>query len=116
MPNISIDQASVGPQQIRILEILWEHGPSTVYDVLLAINESRKRGGSPEIVYTTALTILRNLSRRGIVNQLGGEKGRGRSHLFAPAFGRDEYLRAMARQFVGTFFGGQVDNLIAAHG
>ncbi len=90
-----------GSLQIRALEHLWKDGPAVVHAVVDAINAE----GKPRLAYTTILTVLRNLVRRGMCTQ---SRGPGKSHTFTPALTRDEYRAKVARWFVDEQFAGDV--------
>lgn len=51
----------LGELQLAVLNVLWTRGQATVREVLDALSGDR----SP--AYTTILTVLRNLERRGLV-------------------------------------------------
>jgi predicted transcriptional regulator len=51
----------LGELQLSILAVLWQAGPSSVRDVVTALSQDRT------VAYTTALTVLRTLERRGLV-------------------------------------------------
>ena len=45
--------------ELRLMEVLWQHGDATVADVVSAL-------APPPLAYSTVLTTLRPSSRRGI--------------------------------------------------
>src|SRR5260370_10427614 len=49
--------------ELEILQILWEHGPSTVRDVHQALNEKRPLG------YTTVLQLMLIMTAKGTVRR-----------------------------------------------
>lgn len=51
----------LGDLQIAVLHILWRLGTATVHQVLAELSVERS------VVYTTVLSVLRNLERRGLV-------------------------------------------------
>jgi predicted transcriptional regulator len=55
---------------------IWNGGPATVHDVRDALNSHDRTN---QLAYTTILTVMRNLTRRGMLTQARG----GRSHIFA---------------------------------
>ena len=52
---------SLGSLETLVMYALWRDGPSTVHDVLQALDDGKRRA------YTTVLTTLRNLERKGMV-------------------------------------------------
>lgn len=49
--------------ELSILRILWDHGPSTVRQVLHAMNRDRTTG------YTTALKLIQIMTEKGLVER-----------------------------------------------
>ncbi len=61
----------------------------TVIHIHAHLNEYRRvEDDQPPLAYTTYLTVMRNLARRGFVTQT---KGIGRSHMFTVVTTREEY-------------------------
>jgi len=52
---------ALGELQMAVLNVLWIRHPATVTEVLAALPAERKPA------YTTVLTVLRNLEKRGLV-------------------------------------------------
>lgn len=104
-----MDDPTVGPLQLRILRVLWTTGPAGVHAVHDALNAQATAGGTPRLAYTTVLTVLRNLAKRGIVEQ----KASGRSHTFIPLITEAEFNKRLVRHTVDTYFGGDAAKLAA---
>jgi BlaI family penicillinase repressor len=51
----------LGELQLAVLNVLWTQRQATVHEVLAALPSTRKPA------YTTVLTVLRNLEKRGLV-------------------------------------------------
>ncbi len=100
----------IGPLQVRAMLFMWTAGkPCSVYDVQGALNA---QPGARTLAYTTILTIMRNLARRGYVSV----DDRARSHLFTPTISYTEYVAAVAAEFVGTLFSGNIDKaMVVVH-
>ena len=47
--------------ELQVLSVLWDHGPRTVREILERIPDGKERA------YTTVLTILQGMSRKGLV-------------------------------------------------
>jgi predicted transcriptional regulator len=71
-----------GKLEAEILEIIWNNGPMTVKRALFFISKSR------EYAYTTIMTVMNNLVKRGILIR---EK-KGHSFLYTPIMEREEFL------------------------
>lgn len=73
---------TLGELEARVLEQLWEDRPLTTPEVFALVGEPRG------LAYTTILTVLQRLSRKGLVMRAGA----GRSHRYTPALSRGEFL------------------------
>ncbi len=91
----------LGPLQVSIMEILWVHGPLTTSQVVDIVHESGSK-----LAYTTVLTVLRNLTRRGLVFQDGSHKP---SHLFIALCSKESYLRSVCEIVLEDQFLGNID-------
>lgn len=70
------------------MDEVWRLGSATVRDVLLALNERSDK----QRAYTTVMTILARLERKGMLER---EK-HGKGFVYTPRATRDEYLEARA--------------------
>lgn len=61
----------LGPLERKVMVRLWAAGPSTVADVVAALNE----GAAAPLAYTTVMTILARLFEKGFVDRV--KEGRG---------------------------------------
>lgn len=96
---------TIGPLQLRVMHFLWSQGPATVNLVQEHINQL---AGSRPLAYTTILTVMRNLARRGFLSQTPQR----RSHLFTPLIDERSYKMGMLRQLRHDLFAGQVEGLL----
>jgi predicted transcriptional regulator len=80
--------------ELRLMEVLWEKGPSTVHQLLEALD------GKPALAYNSVLTTIRILERKGYVQHLKD----GRAHVYQAVIGRQEATRSEVRNLVGRFF------------
>jgi predicted transcriptional regulator len=94
--KISSKRSGLGPLETRVLELLWSRGrPVTVRHALPAF---------PELAYTTLMTTLDRLYRKGLLHRLR----RGRAFAYEPRCSREQWLRDMVS--------GQVTELLSASG
>ena len=84
------------------MEVLWERGPSTVNDVADSIS------GSAPLAYSTVLTMLRILERKGYVRHAK----EGRAFVYEPVVGRGEASRSAVRHLLSRFFGNSPELLV----
>lgn len=76
------------------MEVLWERGPATVSEVVEAVSSSTP------LAYSTVLTTLRILERKGYV----WHEKQGRAYLYHPAVNRSEARRRAVRYVLSRFF------------
>jgi predicted transcriptional regulator len=72
-----------------VMEEIWSQGEATVRSVRDALNADT---GQPERAYTTVLTILQRLDRKGLVRR----NRNGKTDFYTAALPREEYLGARA--------------------
>ena len=87
--------------ELRIMQVLWQNGPSTVQAV-----QHKLPGES--LAYTTVQTMLNVLERKGKVKR----KLVGKAYEYRPVLSRERALREAAGDLVDRFFGGSVDALL----
>jgi predicted transcriptional regulator len=87
----------------EIMAILWEKGGGTVHDVVAALPRS--------VAYTSALTMLRILEKKGYVRHEAHPEG-GRAHVYKPLVKASNARRHHVRDLVDRLFGGQTDQLV----
>lgn len=87
-------------REAEFMEVLWEHGPSTVAEVRDKLED--------DPAYTTVLTILRNLEGKGYV----GPTKDGRAHRYAPLVERDVARRSALQDLSDKFFKGSAEQLL----
>jgi len=90
--------------ELSILRVLWARGPSSVRDVLDAIN-----GNRPEpLAYTTVLSFLQIMLEKGHVTRIDGERG----HIYAPATPEDRTKNQLVLDMMDRVFGGSMRELV----
>jgi len=94
----------LGELEVKVLNVLWDRGPSSVQEVLDGLPEGEARH------YNTVATVLTRLSAKEIVRR----ERRGRGHVFSAAVGREELGRRYLELFRKELFGGSLDRMVAA--
>jgi predicted transcriptional regulator len=89
------------PLEMACLNALWELGEGNVEEVRVCVSRARP------LAYTTVLTLLDRLSRRGAVSR----RKEGRGFRYQPAIERDKLRRLALAQFLDHHFGGSPDSL-----
>jgi BlaI family penicillinase repressor len=74
----------LGPLEQRMLEALWVRGHATVRDLV--------EGGCDDLAYTTVMTTLDRLYKKGLLTR----SEEGRAFRYAPRFSREEMHREAA--------------------
>jgi predicted transcriptional regulator len=104
-----VDMVSKKPQlptltraESEIMQILWAKGRATVHEVVDTM--------SRPVAYTTVLTILRILERKGYV---GHEPAGGRAYVYAPRVEHEKAQRQHVRELVERLFAGNAHDLVA---
>ena len=75
------------------MDVMWQKRRATVADVVAALPP-------PPLAYTTVLTMLRTLERKGAV----GRTPDGRAHVYHPLLERDEAATSAVGDVVRSFF------------
>ena len=89
------------PLEMACLNALWELGEGNVEEVRLYVSRSRP------LAYTTVLTLLDRLSRRGAVSR----RKEGRGFRYQPSIDRDKLRRLALGQFLDHHFNGSAETL-----
>src|ERR1700733_8454643 len=76
----------------EVMEQLWAGGEASVRSVMEALNA----GAGKERAYTTYMTIMARLHKKGLLNR----RREGKTDYYAPAFERDEYMALRAKSEV----------------
>jgi predicted transcriptional regulator len=84
------------PLELDCLKALWTLGEGNVKDVRGALV------GSRNLAYTTVMTVLDRLEKRGGVTR----RKVGRSFVYAPVVSRDALRRYAVKELVDSFFDG----------
>ena len=87
-------------REAELMEVLWDHGPSTVAEVKERIPD--------DLAYTTVLSILRTLETKGYVTHDSEGKAHRYSAVIERVAARSSALRAMA----GKLFKGSTSALL----
>lgn len=91
------------PLELECLKVLWSAGEGNVQQVRDAL------AGARPLAYTTVMTVLDRLVKRGIA-----ARGKaGRSYVYTPLISRDEVRRLAVRDLVNTLFDGSEAALVA---
>lgn len=90
--------------ELRIMRILWTRGESLVSDLVSAMPESTP------LAYTSVLTTVRILERKGYVRH----RQEGRAFVYSPCIAEHEAGQSEVRHVLGRFFGNSREHLLLA--
>lgn len=88
--------------ELRLMNVLWEQGPSTVSEVQKALPKKERAA------YTTVLTMLRILEEKGYLEH----EQDGRAFVYKPLIGREAARRSSVSHLVGRLFDGSPGALV----
>jgi predicted transcriptional regulator len=88
--------------ELEILKVIWQLGPSSVREVHQELLKHRK------IAYTTVLTMMGILERKGHLKKTAGE----RAYLYRSAKPQAQVTAGMVKEFVNRVFNGSTKPLL----
>ena len=89
-------------READLMEVLWDHGPSTVAEV--------RKKLKAKLAYNTVLSILRTLESKGYV----GHEEEGRAHRYLARVARDAARHSALRHLSVKLFKGSVELLMTS--
>jgi predicted transcriptional regulator len=90
------------PLELECLKVLWTLKQGSVKDVVACLKSADRL-----LAYTTVLTVLDRLHRRGAVER----QKQGRAFMFVPVLDLDRARRTAVLELAATYFGGSVSSL-----
>jgi BlaI family penicillinase repressor len=88
--------------ELEILQVLWQHGPTTVRVVNDQLSQRR------EVGYTTTLKIMQLMLEKGLVRR----DDEGRSHIYRAAVREQDTQGVLLDRFMEATFGGSALKLV----
>ncbi|MGB3851492.1 MAG: BlaI/MecI/CopY family transcriptional regulator [Tunicatimonas sp.] len=112
-------QAVIKPTEaeLEILQVLWNHGPSTVREVHDNLTNQRAAGSRTTerrtaerrtVGYTTTLKNMQNMVQKKLLLRDDTQ----RSHVYAAAIRQVDTQRMLLDRFLDTAFGGSASQLV----
>ncbi len=89
-------RASLFDLEADIMEIVWSKG----WPAFSVAQVHRSLADTREIAYTTVMTTVSRLHDKGLLQR----ERDGRRYLYTPLLSREEFLRSMARDVLGSLF------------
>jgi predicted transcriptional regulator len=89
-----IKSVTLTEAELRLMDVLWEQGPSSVQAMLDALPKKS------QLAYNSVLTTIRILEKKGYVRHIKD----GRAHIYRPLVEREEASRSEIRHLAHRFF------------
>ena len=89
--------------ELECMKVLWDNGPLTVRDIREGLLPRRA------LAYTTVLTVLDRLARKGIVSR----RKWGRAHVYDAVYTQAAAREAALARLLEHYFGGSRELLLA---
>jgi predicted transcriptional regulator len=99
--------AALSGREYAILKKLWERGPLTVREVRDELAAGQDTGDE-EIPYTTVLSLLQLMEKKGYVVH----ESEGKTYRYKAKVARDKTTRRVIGDFVSRFFDGSTEALL----
>jgi len=94
------DRPVLTGREMDVMNVLWKMGSGTVNEVLDQLSDT--------LAYTTVLTILRTLEKKGHV----GHEAEGRAHRYFPLVEREDARDGAVRRLTRKLFSGSPELLM----
>ncbi len=91
-------------RELEALKVLWELREATVREIY-----SRFDQGEGTLAYTTVLSLLQLMERKGLV----GHRQRGKTYVYFPKIDRDRTFQSLAGGLLDRVFDGALDEYLA---
>jgi len=91
------------PAELEVLQIIWEHGPCTVRQVMNLLRPKRPRA------YTSVMSLMNVMAEKGLLNQ----KPKGRAFIYSAKVSRDKTQSSMLSDLLNRAFDGSANALVA---
>ena len=89
--------------ELEILQVLWQHGPSTVRFVNDKLNEQKR-----EVQYTSTLKLMQIMSDKGLLTR----DATNMKHIYSAAEEESKTKEFLLERFVNTLYNGSASNLM----
>jgi len=91
------------PAELEVLQIIWEHGPCTVREVMNLLRPKRPRA------YTSVMSLMAVMAVKGLLNP----KPKGRAFIYSAKVSRDKTQSSMLSDLLNRAFDGSANALVA---
>ena len=94
-------KAHLTPGEFELMEILWPLGEASVKDVWSRVNPERG------LAYTTVMTVLEKMHRKGILAQ----RKKGKAYIYSTLLNREQALQGIIDHVRDAYFRGSQSEL-----
>ncbi|WP_257669013.1 BlaI/MecI/CopY family transcriptional regulator [Parapedobacter tibetensis] len=88
--------------ELEILQVLWEHGPSTVRKV------HEEMAKSKDVGYTTTLKLMQIMHEKGLVSRDTSSK----THIYQSEVDQQQTSQQMVNKLINNMFSGSASRLV----
>ncbi|MBE7170071.1 MAG: BlaI/MecI/CopY family transcriptional regulator [Williamsia sp.] len=89
--------------ELEILQVLWQHGPSTVRFVNDRLNEAKR-----EVQYTSTLKLMQIMAEKGLLTRDESQM----KHVYSAAHEESKTKTVLLNRFVDTLYNGSATKLM----
>ncbi len=93
-PSSSKSKKVLGPLESDIMEVVWDHTPTTVSLVHKALREKK------DLAYTTIMTTMSRLAKKGLLHQ----DRTSSTYMYTPALDRADFERYVVKGVIKGLF------------
>ena len=90
------------PAEFEVLEFIWDNGPSTVREVMTALNEQRPRA------YTSVMSLMNVMAEKDLLTR----RPKGRAYIYDAKVTRTKTQSKMLKDLVSQVFDGSASALV----
>jgi len=91
------------PAELEVLQIIWEHGPSTVREVMNLLSPKRSRA------YTSVMSLMSVMADKGMLRQ----KAEGKAFIYSAKVSQNKTQSRMLGDLLNRAFEGSASALVA---
>ena len=91
------------PAELEVLQIIWEHGPCTVREVMNLLSPKRSRA------YTSVMSLMSVMADKGMLRQ----KVEGKAFIYSAKVSRNKTQSRMLGDLLNRAFDGSASELVA---
>ena len=90
------------PAELEVLRVIWERGPSTVREVMTALNQERPRA------YTSVMSLMNVMVEKDLLST----KPQGRAFIYSARISQAKTQSELVKDLLGRVFDGSASILV----